>query len=98
MSRGRAPRRPLRVRRGGRAATIGSVQPALDARLEPVPDLLRAHLELWAGAWPPTLPVTVVANPRRALPGWDGRVSPVAGVAVAGGAAVVGLPPEVAAS
>ena len=74
------------------------MQPALEATLEPVPDLLRAHLELWVGAWPPTRPVTVVGNPSRARPGWDGRVMPVAGVVTPDGSAVVGLPPDVAAA
>ena len=80
------------------AATIGGVQPALDATLEPVPDLLRTHLERWVGDWPPRRPVAVVGNPLRDLPAWDGRVSPVVGVVTPGGAAVVGLSPRVAAA
>jgi GNAT superfamily N-acetyltransferase len=40
----------------------------------------------------------VVGNPRRALPGWDGRLAPVAGVVTADGDAVVGVPPDVAAA
>jgi GNAT superfamily N-acetyltransferase len=62
-----------------------------------VPDLLREHLLCWAGGWPPARPVRVVGNPRRDLPGWDGRRSPVAGVVTDRGEAVVGVPPEVAA-
>lgn len=73
------------------------MQPTLDATLEPVPDLLRAHLEQWAGGWPPATPVRVAGNPRRAQPAWDGRVSPVAGIVTAGGQATVGLPPDAAA-
>ena len=79
-----------------RADTIGDVQPALEPLLEPVPDLLRAHLERWVGAWPPTRPVTVVGNPRRAEPGWDGRITPLVGIVTPDGAAVVGLAPDVA--
>jgi GNAT superfamily N-acetyltransferase len=74
------------------------VHPAPGTTLEPVPHLLREHLRDWAGAWPPTLPVTVAPNPRRAQPGWDGSTAPVAGVALPDGSAVVGLPPDVAAS
>jgi GNAT superfamily N-acetyltransferase len=73
------------------------VQPTLDATFESVPDPLRAHLEEYVGAWPPAVPVRVAANPRRAQPGWDGHVSPVAGVVTPSGAAVLGLPPEAAA-
>jgi GNAT superfamily N-acetyltransferase len=40
--------------------------------------------------------VQVVANPRRALPGWDGEVAPVAGVVTGRGEAVVGVVPSIA--
>ena len=73
------------------------MQPVLEETVEPVPGVLRAHLEQWVGAWPPDRPLTVVGNPRRTRPGWDGRVAPVAGVVTAAGSAVVGLPPDVAA-
>ncbi|HYY10961.1 MAG TPA: GNAT family N-acetyltransferase [Kineosporiaceae bacterium] len=36
-----------------------------------------------------------MANPRRALPGWDGQIAPVTGVVTAGGDAVVGVAPDV---
>jgi GNAT superfamily N-acetyltransferase len=74
------------------------VQPSLDATVEAVPDVLRAHLEHWVGDWPPGRPVVIAANPRRDLPGWDGSVAPVTGVVVPGGAAVVGLAPWFAAA
>lgn len=61
-----------------------------------VPLGLVRHLELWAGAWPPAFPVRVVANPRRALPAWDGAVAPAAGVRTETGAAVLGVVPDVA--
>lgn len=35
----------------------------------------------------------VVANPRRALPGWDGGIAPVTGVVTAAGDALVGVAP-----
>ncbi len=40
----------------------------------------------------------MVANPRNALPGWDGRVAPVTGVETAAGDAVLGVDPGVAAA
>lgn len=62
-----------------------------------VPPTLVRHLELWVGGWPPARPVRVVANPRRALPGWDGEVAPVVGVVTDTGDAVLGLAPDDAA-
>lgn len=59
-----------------------------------VPAVLVRHLELWVGGWPPARPVRVVANPRRALPAWDGAVAPVAGVVTDTGDAVLGLAPD----
>ena len=46
-------------------------------------DRLAAHLRSWLGEWPPSpdRPVTLTTSPLRSLPGWDGRVRPVAGVA-----------------
>ena len=38
--------------------------------------------------------VTVVANPRNALPGWDGSLHPVTGVVDASGSGVLAVPPE----
>jgi GNAT superfamily N-acetyltransferase len=38
----------------------------------------------------------VVANPRRALPGWDGRVAPVVGIVTGDGEALIGVAPDVA--
>jgi len=62
-----------------------------------VPATLVRHLELWVGGWPPGRPVRIVANPRRALPGWDGEVAPVVGVVTDTGDAVLGLAPDDAA-
>jgi GNAT superfamily N-acetyltransferase len=53
------------------------------------------HLRAWIGAWPPTLPVTVVADPRAGEPAWDGGPRPVTGVADPDGRTVVRVPPEV---
>jgi GNAT superfamily N-acetyltransferase len=60
--------------------------------LDVLPDRLVAHLTGWTGAWPPTLPPTVVGNARNAAPGWDGRLHPVTGVIDRDGAAVIGVP------
>jgi GNAT superfamily N-acetyltransferase len=54
------------------------------------------HLRTWVGAWPPERRLQVVANPRRVLPAWDGRIAPVVGVVTADGDAVIGVPPDVA--
>ncbi|HYJ74099.1 MAG TPA: GNAT family N-acetyltransferase [Kineosporiaceae bacterium] len=61
-----------------------------------LPERLGEHLRSWVGAWPPERHLQVVANPRRALPGWDGSVAPVAGVVTAEGDAVIGVLPEIA--
>ncbi|MGZ4650771.1 MAG: GNAT family N-acetyltransferase [Kineosporiaceae bacterium] len=61
-----------------------------------LPDRLVEHLRSWVGAWPPHQSVQVVANPRRARPGWDGRIAPVAGVVTADGSTVVGVVPRIA--
>lgn len=61
------------------------------------PATLVRHLELWVGGWPPARPVRIVANPRRALPGWDGEVAPVVGVVTGTGDAVLGFAPDDAA-
>ena len=59
------------------------------------PDRLVEHLKSWAGAWPPDWEgVRAVANPRNALPAWDGLLHPVTGVVNAQGDGVIGLPPE----
>ena len=57
------------------------------------PPLLAEHLRHWLGAWPPTAEVLVVPAAQRTLPGWDGRVHPVLGVADATGATVLSVPP-----
>jgi GNAT superfamily N-acetyltransferase len=61
-----------------------------------LPERLGEHLRSWVGAWPPERHLQVVANPRRALPGWDGSVAPVVGVVTADGDAVIGVLPEIA--
>jgi GNAT superfamily N-acetyltransferase len=73
------------------AVTAGPVPGRPDRPV--VPTTLVRHLELWVGGWPPVRPVRIVANPRRALPGWDGEVAPVAGVVTDTGDAVLGLAP-----
>ena len=58
-----------------------------------VEDRLARHLRTWLGAWPPTEEVTVVASPRRAEPGWDGAVRPLAGITTPEGT-IVSVPPD----
>lgn len=65
-----------------------------------VPDQLVEHFRCWAGAWPPRPAagtLDVVANPRAALPRWDGRHYPAFGVADPLWNAVLGLDPAVVA-
>jgi GNAT superfamily N-acetyltransferase len=58
------------------------------------PDRLVEHLRSWAGAWPPVRAgVRLVANPRNALPAWDGLVHPVTGVVDPAGRGVLAVPP-----
>jgi len=54
---------------------------------------LVAHLRAWLGAWPPARPLHVVGSPERAVPGWNGRVRALNGVATPDGA-VLSVPPE----
>jgi GNAT superfamily N-acetyltransferase len=61
-----------------------------------LPERLAEHLRSWVGAWPPERHLQVMANPRRALPGWDGSIAPVAGVVTGEGDAVIGVLPEIA--
>ena len=56
-----------------------SSDPPLPAEDEVV-DRLHRHLRNWLGAWPPTAEVTIVGSARRAEPGWDGAIRPLAGV------------------
>lgn len=54
---------------------------------------LDAHLRSWAGTWPPPAEgVTVVGDPRRLEPTWDGVVRPLQGVGDGRGV-VIGVPP-----
>lgn len=52
-----------------------------------VDERLAAHLRSWLGAWPPAQPRHVVGSGRRTVPGWNGRVRTLAGVATSHGAA-----------
>ncbi|MFL6072195.1 MAG: GNAT family N-acetyltransferase [Mycobacteriales bacterium] len=63
------------------------------AGADEVPTPLVEHLRGWVGGWPPATPPRLVGNPRRAAPGWDGRVHPVVGVVDPSGNAVIGVPP-----
>ena len=49
---------------------------------------LSSHLSSWLGEWPASGPTSVIvtASPNRELPGWDGKIRPVAGVATPDGA------------
>lgn len=82
------------ARAEGRALSLP--ESVADAGPDVLPGRLVEHLRSWVGAWPPEQRLQVVANPRRALPGWDGEVSPVAGVVTAAGDAVVGVTPRIA--
>lgn len=62
------------------------------------PARLRAHLAAWLGAWPPGQPLQVVGAAQRELPGWDGQVHPVLGVATPDAGAVLSVPPPHAAA
>ncbi len=75
------------------AGTAGSAAEAAVTGHRLPPGLVE-HLKLWAGAWPAARPVRVAANPRRALPAWDGALAPVTGVVTETGAAVLGLSPD----
>jgi GNAT superfamily N-acetyltransferase len=50
-----------------------SLADELDGRLD-------RHLENWLGTWPGTGELVVTSSRFRELPGWDGKVRPVAGV------------------
>jgi len=69
-------------------------QPSLPSK-EEVDDRLSRHLRSWLGAWPPTAEVTVVASARRAEPGWDGAIRPLAGVSTPEGTVVSVAPDRV---
>jgi GNAT superfamily N-acetyltransferase len=57
-------------------------------------DLLAAHLRAWVGGWPPPRPgITVVGDPARSQPTWDGRIRPLMGVGDGVGV-VLGVAPE----
>lgn len=61
-----------------------------------MPAALVRHLRSWAGAVPSRPGVTVVANPRVARGGWDGRPELLTGLVDPIGACVVSLPPGAA--
>ena len=71
-------------------------EPTLDARGSGLPEPLVEHLRHWLSAWPPTSELDVVGSSQRTLPGWDGRVHPVLGVADASRATVLSVPPTIA--
>lgn len=57
-------------------------------------DRLRHHLESWVGQWPPPSEgVTVVGDPARLLPTWDGSTRLLQGVGNGSGT-VVSVPPD----
>jgi GNAT superfamily N-acetyltransferase len=56
-------------------------------------DALTAHLRRWAGTWPPAPGVTVVGDPARREPTWDGQVRRLRGVSDGIGA-VLAVAPE----
>jgi GNAT superfamily N-acetyltransferase len=83
-----------RAEAGGRVLSLP--ESLADASSGALPERLVEHLRSWVGAWPPERRLQVVANPRRALPGWDGEVAPVIGVVTGQGDAVVGVVPSIA--
>jgi GNAT superfamily N-acetyltransferase len=83
-----------RTCREGRALSLPETATRIGS--DALPPRLVEHLRSWVGAWPPEGRLQVVANPRRAEPGWDGRVAPVIGIATSTGDAVVGVLPAVA--
>lgn len=56
---------------------------------------LTDHLRSWVGEWPPPGGVTVVGDPARLRPTWDGSVRPLLGVSN-GAATVIAVPPDAA--
>ena len=60
-------------------------------------DRTASRVEAWLGGWPPACPVRVVADPEPERPGWDGGPRGITGAADPRGAAVVRVPPAVAA-
>jgi GNAT superfamily N-acetyltransferase len=59
-------------------------------------DPLTRHLRSWVGAWPPPAGgVTVVGDPARLEPTWDGTVRPLQGVSNGAGT-VIAVPPDAA--
>lgn len=57
-------------------------------------DRLRHHLTSWVGQWPPPSPgITVVGDPARDQPTWDGSVRPLQGVGNGSGT-VISVPPD----
>ncbi|HVF31718.1 MAG TPA: GNAT family N-acetyltransferase [Acidimicrobiales bacterium] len=59
-----------------------------------VDERLTAHLRSWLGAWPPGGRLVVTTSAARTAPGWDGRVTPTAGVASPGEGVVLSVPPD----
>lgn len=59
------------------------------------PSRLSCHLSSWLGAWPPDGPnsMKITSSPTRVLPGWDGKVRPVAGLSTPDGA-VLSVPEQ----
>lgn len=58
-----------------------------------VDERLAEHLRSWLGAWPPASPLHVVGSTQRTVPGWDGRVRVLNGIATPHGV-LVSVPPE----
>jgi GNAT superfamily N-acetyltransferase len=56
--------------------------------------VIRRFLEEWLGRWPAESDRDIVAWHLRAVPGWDGRVRPVQGVAASDGCWVVSVAPD----
>ena len=61
-----------------------------------MPEPLVHHLRSWAGAVPSRPGVSIIANPRVAEPGWNGRPELLTGLVDPYGSCVVSLPPETA--
>lgn len=66
--------------------------PVYDADVTSPERRLVEHLTRWLGGWPATTGLDIIAEPGRALPGWDGLLHPVLGVAGPAGG-VLSVPP-----
>lgn len=87
----------VQIRRRAHTSKHARTAMALPATLGTMPTALRQHLARRVGGLPTDAEVLLVANPRNAEPGWDGRPPLLTGLADPVGRTVVALPPAAAA-